>query len=73
MEVINHELVIRNVETDIQLGTVIRHWKDDPSDPSRQILLGWTTNVELSIHILRTILRQTRASHSPMLPSYTAY
>jgi hypothetical protein len=42
MEVIEDELVIRNVETDIDLGSVIPLSRDDPHDPDRPILIGCT-------------------------------
>ena len=42
MEVIEDELVIGNVETDIDLGSVIPLSRDDPHDPDRPILSGCT-------------------------------
>jgi hypothetical protein len=42
MEVIEDELVVRNVETDINLGSVVRLYTDDPHDPNRLILSGCT-------------------------------
>jgi hypothetical protein len=42
MEVIEDELVIRNVETDIKLGSVVPFCMDDPHDPDRPILSGCT-------------------------------
>jgi hypothetical protein len=37
MEAIEDELVIRNVETDIQLGTAVPFWMNDPNDPIHPI------------------------------------
>jgi hypothetical protein len=43
MEVLDDdELVIRNVETDIRLGSVVPFCMDDPHDPDRPILSGCT-------------------------------
>jgi hypothetical protein len=42
IEVIEDELVIRNVETDIDLGSVIPLSRDDLHDPGRPILIGCT-------------------------------
>ena len=37
MEAIEDELIIRNVETDIQLGTAVPFWMNDPNDPIHPI------------------------------------
>jgi len=43
IEVLDHdELIIRNVETDIKLGSVFPFCMNDPLDPDRPILSGCT-------------------------------
>ena len=40
MEVIEDELIIRNVETDIRLGTAIPYYAVDTGDPNRPLVLA---------------------------------
>jgi hypothetical protein len=42
MEVLYDELVVSNVETDLVLGTVQRHYINDPHNPDRLIVTGCT-------------------------------
>src|SRR5260370_25894062 len=59
LEVLDHNLVVHNVETGLMLGGVIPHLADQPHDPGRKIVSSCTvlnsTGVELAKIINRTV------------------
>ena len=59
LEVLDHNLVVHNVETGLMLGGVIPHLADQPHDPGPKIVSSCTvlnsTGVELATIINRTV------------------